>query len=164
MIPMKALNEMPLSEFVERLKDICEHSPWVMERSAAFRPFHSRESLCEQIITVIQTASEEEKRKIIQAHPHLGTRQPISTLSQSEQKGAGLSQLSDTEYERLLDMNKTYVQQFGFPFILAVRGKNKEDIFQAMQNRLKNSKEQEFTQALSEIYQIIRLRIEDQIA
>ncbi|HWO96577.1 MAG TPA: 2-oxo-4-hydroxy-4-carboxy-5-ureidoimidazoline decarboxylase [Bacillus sp. (in: firmicutes)] len=163
MITMNALNEIPMLEFVETLKDICEHSPWVIERLEELRPFSSRAALYEQMITVVKTASEREKLNLIKAHPHLGTRKPISSFSQSEQKDAGLSQLSDAEYELLLDMNKEYVHRFGFPFILAVRGKNKDEILQAMQDRLKNSKEQEFNQALSEIYQIIRFRIEDQI-
>ncbi|MDQ0859940.1 2-oxo-4-hydroxy-4-carboxy-5-ureidoimidazoline decarboxylase [Bacillus sp. V2I10] len=163
MITLNALNEIPLSEFVEKLKDIFEHSPWVAQRVGEFRPFSSRESLYERMVSVVQTASEGEKLNLIQAHPHLGTRKTMSSFSQSEQKTAGLSQLSEAEYELLLDMNKEYVHRFGFPFILAVRGINKEKILQAMEDRLKNSKEQEFNQALSEIYQIVRFRIEDQI-
>jgi OHCU decarboxylase len=163
MITINDLNEMPLSEFVEKLKDIFEHSPWVVQRVGEFRPFSSRKDLYEQVITVVKTASEGEKLDLIQAHPHLGTRKTMSSFSTSEQKNAGLSQLSEAEYESLLDMNQQYVQRFDFPFILAVRGKNKNEILQAMRNRLKNSKEQEFNQALAEIYQIVRFRIEDQI-
>lgn len=163
MITTNVLNEISLSEFVEKLKDVFEHSPWVVERAGKLRPFHSREDLYERMVSVVKTASEEEKLNLIQAHPHLGARKTMSSFSQSEQKNVGLNQLSEAEYELLLNMNKEYVQQFGFPFILAVRGKTKDEIFQAMQNRLKNSKEQEFNQALSEIYQIVRFRIEDQI-
>lgn len=163
MITINVLNEIALSEFVEQLKDIFEHSPWIVQRTGELRPFRSREDLYEGMISVVKTASDEEKLDLIRAHPHLGTRKTMSSFSQSEQKNVGLNQLSETEYDLLLDMNKEYVQRFGFPFILAVRGKNKDEIFQAMQNRLKHSKEQEFNQALSEIYQIVRFRIEDQI-
>ncbi|WP_078412119.1 2-oxo-4-hydroxy-4-carboxy-5-ureidoimidazoline decarboxylase [Priestia abyssalis] len=163
MVTVNTLNEISLSEFVETLKDIFEHSPWVIQRAGEFRPFVSREALYEKMVAVVQAASEEEKLNLIQAHPHLGTRKPMTSFSVSEQKGAGLNQLSEAEYELLLEMNKEYVQRFGFPFILAVRGKNKDEILQAMNERLKNSKEQEFNQALSEIYQIVRFRIEDQI-
>lgn len=163
MITIHVLNEIALSEFVEQLKDIFEHSPWIVQRAGELRPFRSREELYEQMISVVKTASDEEKLDLIRAHPHLGTRKTMSSFSQSEQKNVGLNQLSETEYELLLDMNQEYVQRFGFPFILAVRGKTKDEMFQAMQNRLKHSKEQEFNQALSEIYQIVRFRIEDQI-
>ena len=163
MITINVLNEIPSSEFVEQLKDIFEHSPWIVQRAGELRPFQSREDLYEGMISVVKTASDEEKLDLIRAHPHLGTRKTMSSFSQSEQKNVGLNQLSETEYELLLDMNQEYVQRFGFPFILAVRGKTKDEMFQAMQNRLKHSKEQEFNQALSEIYQIVRFRIEDQI-
>ena len=163
MITINVLNEIALSEFVEQLKDIFEHSPWIVQRAGELRPFRSREDLYERMISVVKIASDEEKLDLIRAHPHLGTRKTMSSFSQSEQKNVGLNQLSETEYELLLNMNKEYVQRFGFPFILAVRGKNKDEMFQAMQNRLKHSKEQEFNQALSEIYQIVRFRIEDQI-
>jgi OHCU decarboxylase len=163
MITINVLNEIALSEFVEQLKDIFEHSPWIVQRAGELRPFQSREDLYEGMISVVRTASDEEKLDLIRAHPHLGTRKTMSSFSQSEQKNVDLNQLSETEYELLLNMNKEYVQRFGFPFILAVRGKNKDEMFQALQHRLKHSKEQEFNQALSEIYQIVRFRIEDQI-
>ncbi|MFJ5748467.1 2-oxo-4-hydroxy-4-carboxy-5-ureidoimidazoline decarboxylase [Peribacillus frigoritolerans] len=127
---LNALNEIPLSEFVEKLKDIFEHSPWVAQRAGEFRPFSSCESLYERMVNVVQTASEEEKLNLIQAHPHLG--KTMSSFSQSELKTAGLSQLSEAEYKLFLD---------NFPFILTVRGINKDEILQAMEDRLKNSKE-----------------------
>ncbi|RJS62709.1 2-oxo-4-hydroxy-4-carboxy-5-ureidoimidazoline decarboxylase [Priestia filamentosa] len=163
MMTINDLNEMPLSEFVEKLKDIFEHSPWVIQRVEEFRPFSSRNDLYKQMITVVKTANEREKLDLIQAHPHLGTRKTMSSFSTNEQKNAGLSQLSEAEYEFLLEMNQEYVHRFSFPFILAVRGKNKDEILQAMKSRLKNSKEQEFNQALTEIYRIVQFRIEDQI-
>lgn len=163
MLTTSVLNEIPLSEFVEKLKDIFEHSPWVAQRAGEFRPFASREELHEKMVAAVETASDEEKINLIQAHPHLGTRKTMSSFSQGEQKNAGLSQLSPEEYEQMLEMNKEYVERFGFPFILAVRGKNKDEILQAMESRLKNSQEQEFNQALSEIYQIAQFRLEDQI-
>jgi 2-oxo-4-hydroxy-4-carboxy-5-ureidoimidazoline decarboxylase len=163
MVTINTLNEMSKSAFVETLKELVEYSPWVIERAEKQRPFCSRENLHEKIAGVIQAASEEEKMNLIQAHPHLGTRKKVTSFSESEQKGAGLNGLSETEYERLLELNKEYVERFSFPFILAVRGKNKEDIFRSIKERLKHSKDQELSQALSEINQIVRFRIEDQI-
>jgi 2-oxo-4-hydroxy-4-carboxy-5-ureidoimidazoline decarboxylase len=85
---LNALNEIPLSEFVEKLKDILEHSPWVAQRAGEFRPFSSCESLYERMVSVVQTASEEKNLNFIQAHPHLGTRITMSSFSQSELKTA----------------------------------------------------------------------------
>jgi len=163
MVTINTLNEMSKSAFVETLKELVEYSPWVIERVEKQRPFCSRENLHEKIAEVIQAASAEEKMNLIQAHPHLGTRKKVTSFSESEQKGAGLNGLSETEYKHLLELNKGYVERFSFPFILAVRGKNKEDIFRSIKERLEHSKEQELVRALSEINQIVRFRIEDQI-
>ncbi|MBR8644593.1 2-oxo-4-hydroxy-4-carboxy-5-ureidoimidazoline decarboxylase [[Brevibacterium] frigoritolerans] len=118
---LNALNEIPLSEFVEKLKDIFEHSPWVAQRAGEFRPFSSCESLYERMVSDVQNASEEEKLNLIQACPHLGTRKTMSSFSQSELKTAGLSQLSEAKYKLLLDMNKEYVHQFDIPFNCSFR-------------------------------------------
>lgn len=163
MVTTSTLNEISKPEFVETLKDVFEYSPWVIERVEEFRPFHSREDLYERMVSVVEAASGEEQMKLIQAHPHLGTRKKLTSFSQNEQKNAGLNQLSDAEYARLLELNAEYVERFDFPFILAVRGKTKEEIFEAIQNRLSNSAQQERKQALQEIYQIVRFRLEDQV-
>ncbi|MCM3788575.1 2-oxo-4-hydroxy-4-carboxy-5-ureidoimidazoline decarboxylase [Domibacillus indicus] len=163
MVTIEALNNMSKQVFTETLKDLAEHSPWVIQRVGEHRPFGSREALYQQIVTIIQTANEEEKMNLIQAHPHLGTRKKMTSFSESEQKGAGLNELSEAEYEQLLKLNKAYVERFAFPFILAVRGKNKEEIFASIQERLQHSKQQERDRALAEISHIIRFRIEDQI-
>lgn len=162
-ITISVLNNIPMSEFVEKLEAIFEHSPWVAQKAGEFRPFESLDSLYEKMIYIVQTASLEEKINLIQSHPQLGTRKTMGSFSKTEQRNAGLGQLSETEYKHLLDMNKQYTARFGFPFILAVRGKNKEDILQTMQERLKNSRDDEFNQALTEIYKIARFRLEDQI-
>jgi 2-oxo-4-hydroxy-4-carboxy-5-ureidoimidazoline decarboxylase len=55
------------------------------------------------------------------------------------------------------------MEKFGFPFILAVRGKNKQQIYEAMEKRIHHSKEVEFETALAEIYMIALLRLEEKI-
>ncbi|MDR7203320.1 2-oxo-4-hydroxy-4-carboxy-5-ureidoimidazoline decarboxylase [Priestia megaterium] len=50
-----------------------------------------------------------------------------------------------------------------FPFILAVRGKQKEDIYEAMQSRLLNTEQTEFDTALEEVYKIAFFRLTDKI-
>jgi 2-oxo-4-hydroxy-4-carboxy-5-ureidoimidazoline decarboxylase len=163
MVKIKDLNEMQLTEFVTILQDIFEHSPWVARRAGEFRPFSSLTSLHEKMVQVVKDASTEEKLSLIQSHPHLGTRARMSSSSQHEQKNAGLHQLSPEEYEDLLALNKEYVNKFGFPFILAVRGKSKHEIYAAMKDRVNNSQDAECNQALTEIYKIALFRLEEKM-
>lgn len=163
MVTIEHLNDSSFSEFVEILQDIFEHSPWVAKRGGEFRPFFSLETLHERMVQVVKDASMEEKLSLINSHPHLGTRIEMSSSSLQEQKGAGLNQLSSEEYENFLSLNNEYVDKFGFPFIMAVRGKTKQDIYSAMKERVQNSKDQEFEEALSEIYKIALFRLKEKI-
>lgn len=85
----------------------------------------------------------------------------MSVTSVREQQNAGLSKLEQEEYEEFLKLNERYYERFGFPFILAVKGKTKQDIYQALLERLENERETEFHQALKEIYRIARFRLAD---
>jgi len=81
--------------------------------------------------------------------------------SVQEQKGAGLDQLSAEEHAEFLDLNKQYTEKFGFPFIIAVKGHNKDSIKAAMKERINNDRDTELNTALKEIYKIARFRLDD---
>jgi len=95
------------------------------------------------------------------AHPDLGTRARISAASTGEQAGAGLDRLTPEEFERLHEMNSAYHHKFGFPFLFAVRGSTKYDILQALEQRLEVPPEQEFREALRQVYRIAGFRLRD---
>lgn len=82
----------------------------------------------------------------------------MSAHSASEQREAGLQNLTKEEYTKFQRANEKYKKKFGFPFILAVRGKNKEEIYAAMRERLCHNSEQEFQTSLEQIYQIAYFR------
>ena len=83
--------------------------------------------------------------------------------SQAEQSGAGLADLSDEERARFLELNAHYRERFGFPFILAVKGRTKEEILAAFEERLAHEPEQEFETALAEIKKITLLRLSERL-
>ncbi|WP_325233570.1 2-oxo-4-hydroxy-4-carboxy-5-ureidoimidazoline decarboxylase, partial [Sphingobium sp.] len=74
---------------------------------------------------------------------------------------AGLQRLSPEEYERFHDLNRRYRERFGFPFIICVRLTDKAGILAAMQERLANERSTEINNALVQIGEITRLRLED---
>ncbi|MFL6555547.1 MAG: 2-oxo-4-hydroxy-4-carboxy-5-ureidoimidazoline decarboxylase, partial [Bacillus sp. (in: firmicutes)] len=73
----------------------------------------------------------------------------------------GLDQLSKDEHGEFLSLNQRYVEQFGFTFIMAVKGQSKDNILAAMQQRVGNTYVQEFLTALSEVYKIAGFRLND---
>lgn len=72
----------------------------------------------------------------------------MSDDSVREQQNAGLNKLEQQEYEEFLMLNEHYYDRFGFPFILAVKGKTKQDIHQALLARLESERETEFQHTL----------------
>ena len=80
------------------------------------------------------------------------------------QQGAkfrGLNQLTPVEFARLHQYNEAYKDKFGFPFLYAVKGSTKLRIMQALETRLLSSPEDEFQEALQQVYRIARFRFED---
>ncbi|MCR8633322.1 factor-independent urate hydroxylase [Paenibacillus radicis (ex Xue et al. 2023)] len=157
------LNRMNQSLFTKTLGDIFEHSPWVAEGAWASRPFEDKEQLHEAMLNVVKQAHEDRKLKLIRAHPDLGGRLQMSSMSVNEQRQSGLSDLTVEEYAEFQACNTEYTRKFGFPFIIAVKGKSKAMILEAMKYRITLEKEAEKQQALRQIADITRFRINDLI-
>ncbi|TDL64782.1 2-oxo-4-hydroxy-4-carboxy-5-ureidoimidazoline decarboxylase [Rhodococcus qingshengii] len=154
-------NQMNKDEFVERVGWVFEHSTWVASAAWENVPFESRESLLQTMIDIVQKAEESMQLALLRAHPDLGTRLQMSEISQKEQAGAGLDQLTKEEFEDFVSLNLQYVQKFKFPFIMAVKGQSKESILAAMKQRVHNSYDEEFNIALLEVYKIAGFRLND---
>jgi OHCU decarboxylase len=164
-IGLETLNKLPVDEFTSVLGAIFEHSPWVPQRAAAGRPFHSRLELLDAMRAVVQAAPVEEQLGLIRAHPQLGARgrkrMELTEASSREQRRAGLDACTDEEFAELMRLNAAYVQKFSFPFILAVRGHDPDSILASMESRLKNDLDSERHTALTQIGLIGGYRLAD---
>jgi 2-oxo-4-hydroxy-4-carboxy-5-ureidoimidazoline decarboxylase len=112
------------------------------------------------MVEQVMRATTPEKLALLGAHPDLGTRARLSSASDKEQSGAGLDSLTADEFEQFARLNSAYRARFGFPFLLAVKGSTKHDILRALQARMEASPEQEFAEALRQVYRIARFRLE----
>ena len=157
------LNQMSQDTFTEALAAIFEDTPAVARRTWDDRPFASTADLYAKMVTVVNSTTQEEKLALIQAHPDLGSKAKMAEASVNEQAGAGLDRLSVAEFDRLQFLNREYRQKFSFPFIVAVKNHTKTSILEAFERRLDNSPEAEMQQALAEIYEIARFRLESTI-
>ena len=126
-------------------------------------PFRDLNHLQEVMRQEVERGSREQKLMLLCAHPDLGTRARISEASTGEQSGAGLDRLTAEEYRRLQELNTAYREKFGFPFIYAVKGSDKYDILRALQKRLDSRPEEEFREALEQVYRIALFRLEEAI-
>lgn len=163
MVTIEQVNETTYEQFMALMDGIFEHSPWIAEKAQGNKPFSSLSNLYQEMVNIVENSSFEQKLALIQTHPNLGERVVMTTDSISEQTGAGLQDLTSNETENFILMNQQYMKKFGFPFILAVRGKNKQQIYKAMQERIQHTKNIEFENALNEIYQIAWLRLKERL-
>ena len=149
-------------EFIARYGFLFEHSPWVVERAAARRPFAD---LHAGLMQVVRDASEDERLALIRAHPELAGKAAIDrTLtaeSTSEQASAGLDRLSEAEFARFHELNAAYRAKFGFPFVICVRLTDKAGILAAMERRLGHDRDSELAAAIAQVGEIVRLRLAD---
>jgi OHCU decarboxylase len=167
-ITLQTLNELPAAQFVATLAGIFEHSPWVAERVAAARPFGSRQQLLEAMRTAVAQANPETQLALIRAHPKLGARgaqrSELTAASAGEQRRAGLAACGAEQWQQLERLNAAYLEKFGFPFILAVRGHDPDSIIRQIERRLVQPPALEQQAALQEIGLIAHYRLVDLVA
>ncbi len=154
--------------FIARFGSVFELSPWIAER--AFDQGlptdcdHAAE-LHGALCGVFRTASRSERLGVLRAHPDLAGRLALAGDltgdSTMEQSSAGLDSLTGEELARFTELNDTYRQKFDFPFIMAVKGRSKDEILAAFGTRTENDAETEFETACGEVERIALLRLQD---
>ncbi|MES2346093.1 MAG: allantoate amidohydrolase [Pseudomonadota bacterium] len=170
MTTLSELNSCDAATFIERLRGIYEHSPWIPERAAAQRPFVNITEFKLALQGVVSAASLDEQLGLIRAHPELAGKAAVAgqltAESTSEQARSGLHLCSAEEFVTLHRLNQDYNDKFGFPFILAVKGPDgqgltRRAIIATFTRRLKNQRADEIAECLRQIKRIAELRLND---
>jgi urate oxidase len=117
---------------------------------------------------IFRRATEEERLGVLKAHPDLAGKlaaaRQLTADSANEQASAGLDALTDEERARFTALNDAYTSRFGFPVILAVKGRTKTEILQNFEARIANDRETELATACREVERIARLRLADMLS
>lgn len=166
-ITLQAVGVMDRVTFVARLGHVFERSPWVAEQSWERRPFTGLDDLHRAMVEAVRNAGRERQLALIRAHPELGMAAlcpgRLTASSQQEQASAGLTEREGEDVARLRMLNEAYQKRFGFPFVMAVRGRTRVEILSALEERLGNGPEVEFERALSEIARVAYFRLETMV-
>ena len=154
--------------FLARFGGVFEHSPWIAERALAkgLGPdADTAEGLHARLVAEFRAASEDERLGVLRAHPDLAGKlaaaKRLTAESAGEQASAGLDALTDEERARFTALNETYTSRFGFPFILAVKGRSKAEILENFEARIANDRRAEFSTACAQVERIALLRLKD---
>ena len=157
------INKLSKSEFIKVFANIFENTRWIAEELYNQKPFNDFEELSSKILNIFETTTKEKKLKILKDHPDLANKAKISLLtpdSLKEQTSAGLDQCTEEEFNEFKKLNDNY-KKFGFPFILAVKGKTKIEILNNFRKRVSSDPEIEFNEAVKQVKQIASLRLKE---
>lgn len=168
MTTLSDLNACDALIFVETLRGIYEHSPWIAAAAASMRPFTSIADLKQGLQAAVQAGGEDAQLALLRAHPELAGKAAIAGAltaeSSGEQAASGLHLCSADEYAQLQRLNSAYQARFGFPFILAVKGPSgagltRQAIIATFERRLHNQRGDELAEALRQVHRIAEIRL-----
>jgi len=157
------INKLTQSQFVKVFANIFENTRWIAKKLYYQKPFSDFEELSSKMINIFEISSKEKKLEILNAHPNLADKTRIRLLtrdSTKEQSDAGLDQCTEDEFNEFKKLNSIY-KKYGFPFIIAVKGKNKNEILNNFRERVSSNLEAEFNEAIKQVKKIASLRLEE---
>jgi 2-oxo-4-hydroxy-4-carboxy-5-ureidoimidazoline decarboxylase len=158
------INKLSESEFAEVFGNIFENARWIAEVLYKEKPFENFQKLKEKMIFIFEKTDNKNKLKILKSHPDLADKTKIGSLtadSNKEQGDARLDRCTKGEFSEFKKLNSQYKDKFGFPFILAVKDKNKIEILTNFKKRIFSTKDIEFNEAIKQVKKIASLRLEE---
>jgi 2-oxo-4-hydroxy-4-carboxy-5-ureidoimidazoline decarboxylase len=165
-------SQLTYTEFMQHFAGIYEHSPWVAEAVWLARleqqestAFDYVDAMAMAMRLVVENSSMAQKLALLQAHPDLAGKAALAGEltrdSSQEQASAGLDSCTQDELAYFNHLNSYYRQQFGFPFIMAVKGASKQLIIEGFESRIGHSYEQEFALAMQQVHKIALFRLQE---
>ena len=155
------INQLTKNDFIDIFGNVFEKTYWIADKAYNLKPYNSLNELSSSIIKIYENSSKEDFLKIFNAHPELAVEQKLTEDSQKEQNNANLNQCSNEEFNEFQNLNIEYKKKFSFPFIIAVKGKNKDEILTNFRKRIKNETSLEFEEAKKQVKKIADFRLKE---
>ena len=161
MIDIKKINSLDKSDFLSIFGNVFEKSKWISEKVFDKKPFKNLESFVSEIIGIYENSDNKTILEILNLHPELAVEKKLTANSEEEQNKANLKECTPEEFNEFKKLNIEYKKKFNFPFIIAVKGKNKNEILNYFRERIKNSLDEEFLEAKIQVKKIATFRLEE---
>ena len=155
------INQLTKNDFIDIFGNVFEKTYWIADKTFNLKPYKNFNELLSTFFKVYENISKEDFLKIFNAHPELAVEKKLTDDSRKEQGNASLNQCSDQEFIEFKKLNVNYKKKFGFPFIVAVKGKKKEEILENFRQRFKNDTKKEFNEAKEQVKKIATFRLEE---
>ena len=157
----KDINKINENEFTAIFGSVFEKSEWIAAKTFKLKPFKNSQDLIDKMIKIYETCSNDKITKILNLHPKLAIEKKLTSFSSKEQTGAKLDQCSKEELDEFNQLNFDYEKKFQFPFIIAVKGKNKNEILENFRSRINNDYLKEFQEAKKQVIKIALFRLNE---
>jgi len=155
------INQLTKNDFIDIFGNVFEKTYWIADKAFNLKPYKNFNELLSTVIKIYENSSKEDCLKIFNAHPELAVEKKLTKDSRKEQSNASLNQCNNEEFNEFQNLNNEYRKKFGFPFIIAVKGKNKDEILINFKKRIKNEINLEFNEAKKQVKKIATFRLNE---
>ena len=154
-------NKLNKSEFLSTFGNVFEKTEWIAEKCYDSKPYNNAQELVNKMMEIFENSIKEKHLEILNSHPDLAVKKKLTKESENEQANANLNQCTNEEFEEFNKLNEKYKKKFGFPFIIAVKGKNKNEILNIFRQRITNNINLEFEEAKKQVKKIATFRLSE---
>ena len=155
------VNKLSKSDFISIFGNVFEKTEWIAEKAYNSKPYKNFEELFLKMMKIFENSEKESHLEILNAHPDLAIEKKLTKDSRNEQENANLNECSEEEFKEFKKLNEEYKKKFRFPFIITVKGKNKEEILNSFRQRITNNINLEFEEAKDQVKKIANLRLNE---
>ena len=141
------INDLNKSDFLSIFGNVFEKTESVALEAFELKPFKDFDDIIVKMLNIYERYGKDKILEILNSHPELAIAKKLTSESKSEQASAKLNECSSNEYEEFKKLNLEYKKKFNFPFIIAVKGKVKNEILNNFRQRISSDVEGEFLEA-----------------
>ncbi len=155
------INGLNKSEFLSIFGNVFEKTESVALKVFELKPFKDSDDIISKMLKIYEEYDRDKILQILNSHPELAIEKKLTNESTLEQTSANLNECSEEEFEEFKKLNLEYKTKFGFPFIIAVKGKNKNEILVNFRERIQYDLNKEFFEAKNQVKKIASFRLKD---
>tara|TARA_Y100000590_G_C15352870_1_gene875877 strand:- start:170 stop:667 length:498 start_codon:yes stop_codon:yes gene_type:complete len=155
------VNQLNKSDFLLIFGNVFEKSEWISVKVFDLKPFKSLEEFISKFMQIYEGSKDNQILNILNAHPELAVEKKLTGDSKKEQSEARLNNCTIEEFDEFKTLNMEYKKKFKFPFIIAVKGKDKNDILNNFRQRILNDIKSEFKEAKLQVKKIAKFRLNE---
>jgi OHCU decarboxylase len=161
---LERINALSPEEAEAEFLKCCGSTLWA-RRMTDERPFHNLEELLTKADAEWWALDQEDWLEAFSRHPKIGERKSERTQAEearewSEQEQSGTHSAEEETRRALEEINRTYLQKFGYIYIICATGKTADEMLSILKERLPHDADTELRIAAEEQRRITHLRLQ----